>query len=422
MGILTSRPVRLALVASITALALLASATRLRPSTAAAAGCVSLTLDGAPVTAAYYNPLTVSGTVDASACDYGVAFDSADTNATGTINSATIFGAKTSDGVILYETHAIVTIKNSLIRNNARDGVSVYNSVLASMFNTKVSANGADGVSIATGGGVGGPSASTANIHFSSILNNTGTHPGSRGDGVLATSGEFDTTNLEIDNTLISGNAHNGIEATAIRPLNLTNDNVIQNGFSGLVINPPSPLPLPIAPSVVLATGTNFSLNGMDGLDIGEGANVFMFSSKATSNRQAGALLEPPCIPFAASSIQSQLEECCLTVASSGVRSASFTCCPVASSSIKQQVCPLSAIQPTFPTLPSFLHMDRSSAMYNRIGIDIEDTQPGTTPAAVSLTHYSRACSNSVVDVETVASPANWSADATSQICTSRTG
>jgi hypothetical protein len=72
------------------------------------------------------------------------------------------------------------------------------------------------------------------------------------------------------------------------------------------------------------------------------------------------------------------------------------------------------------PEVEPFLRMGQSQAMYNPIGINVEDSTPETSPAAVSLGNFRRACSNSIVDVETVANPANWSADATWKVCSSR--
>jgi hypothetical protein len=173
---------------------------------------------------------------------------------------------------------------------------------------------------------------------------------------------------LTIMNSTISGNGDVGIDAECIdfpgcpsQPLNLTGDNVTGNGQEGLFTLHAGSLGFGVN-----AFSSNFSLNGQVGIVLSLEAHVLLRGSKLTSNKVAGAYLTD------------------------------------------------------FPGQEPSLRMDQSQAMYNPIGIDIEDATLG--PAAVSLVNYSRACANSTVDVETVASPANWSADATSKVCSSRTG
>jgi hypothetical protein len=113
--------------------------------------------------------------------------------------------------------------------------------------------------------------------------------------------------------------------------------------------------------ATVYATSSNFSLNAGNGVFLGGGTNVTLTSSKATSNGVAGAFL----------------------------------------------------VDNTFGE--PFLQMNQSSAMYNPIGIDVESSTTG----GASLHNYSRACSNSIIDLETK-NPANVFVDATSQVCKMR--
>jgi hypothetical protein len=354
MTIVPSRPIRLALAASMVALALLASQGGFRPSIAGAASCQTASGSGdSGATAVYVDPtFTVTGPINASSCSMGVIYDDNYTSATPPrINGATIFGA--FDGVFLQRVNPAktVSISNSLITNNA---VGVFSHEAgATLFNVKVSANTGEGLFVESS------TTATFSVTSSYVLNNGGT-------GVTV----FDA-DLTIMNSTISGNGDVGIDAGCIdspecptQPLNLTGDNVTGNGRYGLYTGDTGK-PGEVG---VNAVSSNFSLNSQDGVFLDGDASVLLRGSKLTSNKAAGAYLVDD------------------------------------------------------PGHEPSLRMDQSQAMYNPIGIDIEDASPGLSPAAVSLVNYSRACSNSIVDVETVASPANWSADATSKVCSNQTG
>jgi hypothetical protein len=356
MTVLTSRPIRLVLAASMAALALFTAQAGFRPTVAGATSCQTATGAGdSGFTAVYVNPtVTVTGPINASNCDAGVIYDNNYASVTPPrINGATIFGTPNTDGVLLDHVSPAktVSISNALITNN---GIGVFSdNTAATLFNVKVSANTVYGLDVQDN------PTTTFSVTSSYVLNNGLS-------GVVV-----DKANLTIMYSTISGNTGDGIEAICIdfpgcgfqsQPLNLTGDNVTGNGLYGLFVFDAGSLGFGVN-----AVSSNFSLNGQDGMFLDTGAKVFVRGSKLTSNMAAGAYLVD------------------------------------------------------VPGHEPVLRMDQSQAMYNPIGIDIEDAKPGTSPAAVSLVNYSRACSNSIVDVETVASPANWSADATSNVCSNRT-
>jgi hypothetical protein len=359
MTVVPSRPIRLVLAVSIAALALFASQAGLRPTVARATSCQTASGGGdAGATAVYVNPTFT---------------------VTGPINASSC-----EMGVIYDDKYAGVTpprINGATIfgaadgdgvflkRVNPAKTVSISNSLITNnafgVFSHEAGATLFNvKVSANTGFGlfVESNTTTTFSVTSSYVLNNGNT-------GVDA-----NDINLTIMNSTISGNGLDGINAGCIdspagcpsqsQPLNLTGDNVTGNGRYGLYTgNTGKPGEFGIN-----AVSSNFSLNGQDGIFLNGSANVLLRGSKLTSNKTAGAYLVDS------------------------------------------------------PGFEPFLRMDQSQAMYNPIGIDIEDTMPGLSPAAVSLANYSRACSNAIVDVETVANPANWSADTTSKVCSNRMG
>jgi hypothetical protein len=408
MNIVVLRPIRLALIAAIAALALFASHAGLRPSLARANGCQTSILGP---TAVYVDPhFIVTGTVNAAAlgCDYGVIYDSGDADAAATINGATIFGAA-FDGVLLRTTNTQVTIETSNIRNNGRNGVSVLDSKLKLMYNAKVFANAGDGVVVASQFRPTG-----ATINLSSIQGNLGTKVlgpplFTSGDGVAAVNAD-----VEIDNTLISGNAGNGIRAEEITGMigpcwfDLTGDNVYSNGLNGL----------DVFGEEVDVHSSNFSLNGQNGLLLDFGSSAYLYGSKATSNKAAGVLLLNSCLAFGAAGVHTNFPTC-ICIPFSAIRSNTLCQCPFVSA-VHANLCLASGIQTNGVPGQPYLHMDASAAQYNKIGVDIEI--PAPTPSSADLVNHSRACGNSLVDIETLASPPNWSADATSIVCTHKNG
>jgi hypothetical protein len=266
MGTIASRSMRLALAISIAVVALLASRAGLRPSIAIATGCVP-TPAGSAV---FFNPsTTVTGTVNATGCQYGVVYDSLSSG--GTINGATIFGAS-ADGVLLYYAPASITIKSSNIRNNGGDGVDLYYSSGMTLTSVKISANGGDGLHA-----LSVPPASVT-VSSSAIYSNA------NGSGVYV----YDA-DVEIDYTSITGNG-NGVYAECLAftsvgcfasPLVLKGDSVLSNGQDGIYAYY----------ATVRAYSSNFSLNAVDGLFLDYGATVYLTDSKTTSNQQAGAYL-----------------------------------------------------------------------------------------------------------------------------------
>jgi hypothetical protein len=256
---------RLALSISVAVVALLASRAGLQPSIAGAAGCVPTPVG----TALIYNPsTTVTGTVNATGCQYGVVYDNFGSG--GTINGATIFGAS-ADGVYLYLATASVTIKSSNIRNNGGDGVDFYYASGATLTSVKISANLTDGLSV-----LSVPPASVT-VSSSAIYGNAL-------DGVFV----YDT-DVEIDYTSITGNG-TGVNAECLAftsvgcpasPLVLKSDSVLSNSLYGLYAYY----------ATVQAFSSNFSLNAIDGLFLDYGATVDLTGSKTTSNGQAGAYL-----------------------------------------------------------------------------------------------------------------------------------
>jgi hypothetical protein len=355
---------RVALVAPVVAVALLASSSGYNPSIAGAAGCTSF-FGG---TAAILDPLgTVSGTVNASACDYGVVYDLASSG--GTINGATIYGAKSGDGVLVLNATAPVTIENSIIRNNFLDGVDVESSVPvtiqstsiysntmdglrifdtnATLFNVKVNNNTGVGFDFATGEAAPGQVVNAKSVY--AVNNGT--------DGIYV-----NDANVNINSGIVTGNKGNGIHALCVfdtahscmtQELDLTGVNVNSNGLQGLLAEDAG----------VNAFSSNFSLNGQNGIFLETGSSVLTNASKMTSNKLAGAYL-------------------------------------VDDASIKEP----------------FLQMQGSFAMYNAIGLDVEDTNPAA--GGVDVSNHSRACANSVVDAES--DGATIFVDGTSQVCVSK--
>jgi hypothetical protein len=188
----------------------------------------------------------------------------------------------------------------------------------------------------------------------------------------------------------------------------LTNDNVYGNGLNGL----------DVFGEEVDVHSSNFSLNGQNGLLLDFGSSAYLYGSKATSNKAAGVLLFNSCLAFGAAGVHTNFPTCiCLPFPA--IRSNTLCPCPLVSA-VHANLCSASGIQTNGVPGQPYLHMDNSAAQYNKIGVDIEI--PAPTPLSADLVNHSRACGNSSVDVETLASSPNWSADGTSIVCTHKNG
>jgi parallel beta-helix repeat protein len=272
-----SRSVRIALVAPIAALALLASQGSLRDA-AAFSGCV-----GTPFgTAVLYNPaFTVSGVVNATGCGNGIVFDG---DHTGKISGATIFGAEDTgggdgDGIHLDDS-GTVTVLNSTIRDNHDAGVDERNGSDLVMTGSKVTHDGGRGLDIR--------SESTATV-FTTFITNT-TDSGEEGDGDGVHLGDFDTGGsglVKITGSNISNNADGGIDDHYGSSLFMNNDNLTANTGYGVDIEEDSTATI----NSSFITGTtdgNAPEGDGDGISADGSGNVTIVNSQMNGNYDDG--------------------------------------------------------------------------------------------------------------------------------------
>jgi hypothetical protein len=282
-ALFTWRPIRIALVAPIAGLALLASQGSFQPSGVAFAysGCIT-TPHG---TAVLYNPsFTVTGIVDATGCARGIVYDdSGGVEHGGTISGATIFGATDvssgdGDGVYLDDS-ATVTIINSTIRNNDDAAVDEFNGSNMVMVHDTVSENGGRGLDIRSG--------ATASIDTSLITDTTVPADDGDGDGV-----HLDTSGLvKITRSTISHNHDGGIDDHFGSRLFMSNDTLNANGGTGVSIAEDSVATI----NNSLITGTTHSGNEGDGDGVeaeGGAGDVTIANSRISGNADDGLDLE----------------------------------------------------------------------------------------------------------------------------------
>jgi hypothetical protein len=221
-----SRPIRLALLAPVAGLALLASQGSLAPSGVAYAysGCHTAHFDALTRTAVLINPtFTVTGTVDATGCGVGVLYYGGHT---GKISHATIFGASDEspdgdgDGVLTYDSGTSVTILDSTIQYNNDAGVDVNESSSVTMHGSLVTHDGGRGFDIVTGG--------SATIDTSSITNITESGVEGDGDGIHS-----EDATLTVTSSHISNNDDEGVDVFDTT-LTMNSDNVTNNHSNGL--------------------------------------------------------------------------------------------------------------------------------------------------------------------------------------------
>jgi hypothetical protein len=216
-----SRPIRLALIVPIAGLALLASQSGLRPSSASAAVCQS----GPYGTAVFYNPPFLSGSINGAGCGNVVVFDFGHS---GTISGATLYGAQDEgangdgDGVKLVGA-GTVTIKNTTIRNNVDSGIDAFNDgTNLKMSNDVINANGGNGVTVADG--------AKATVDHTTVTNSTGTGPDSGGFGFNV---EFSGV-VTITSSTISDNSNAGVDAESSSSVTMTADTLANNASDGV--------------------------------------------------------------------------------------------------------------------------------------------------------------------------------------------
>jgi hypothetical protein len=279
-ALFTSRPIRIALVAPIAGLALLASQGRFQPSSVAFAysGCIP-TPHG---TAVLYNPsFTVTGIVDATGCARGIVYDySGGVHHGGTISGAVIFGATDvsggdGDAVFLRES-GTVTILNSTIKNNDDSAVDEFDSSDLVMIHDTMSANGGSTLDI------GGDS--TALIDASLI---TGTHTGDDGDG--AGVHLYHSGLVKITRSNISRNYGIGVDdGYQYSNLFMSNDTLNGNADFGVFAHDGANATI----NNSLITGTLYQGGGGtihgDGVALIFAANVSVANSRMTNNKHDG--------------------------------------------------------------------------------------------------------------------------------------
>jgi hypothetical protein len=233
LALLTSRPIRLALIAPIAGLALLASTGALRPSGVAAnySGCVSTPFGPAVL---YNPPFTVSGIVDATGCYNGIVYDGGHS---GTIKHATISGVEDNpngvgpgdgDGVRMAGS-GTVTITSSTLDDNEGVGVEATNGSNLVMQSDDVEYNHSNGIAIDTG--------STATINLTEVAFTSHVDNSERpGDGILLGSSSGGSGLVTVTRSNIFNNYNNGVEDLYDSQLVMGFDNVSFNAGNGVNI------------------------------------------------------------------------------------------------------------------------------------------------------------------------------------------